>query len=116
MAEGLSPDQVYLWELEFEDGSTLRQGERGLNPNRPPADLGRVTRVRLVPQISGRDPVEVYVPLEARPVCHKLVQRENGVRLVRLIFRIGWRVPGARYLVNVDADSGMTWESHDKRG
>lgn len=108
---------TYSYEIEFAGGSIVREGDlQGFSPNRPPARLGRPLRIRLVPNITGRQPVAVEIPEGARPVFHRLIERrmnEMG-RISNLVFRFGWAVNGARHMTCLEPESGTVYEETDQ--
>lgn len=109
---------AYRWEIEFESGQLIREGQRPLvNPNKLPAELGRPIRISLVPQLPNRQTIDVRIPIGAAPVVHKLIARGSASqRLLALTPRVGFRIGRIRSMRAVDPTTGKSWDITDEKG
>ena len=98
----------YYWELEFDcvKINELEQkrlpSERRIDPQDPPAELGPARFVRLIPQDESFPPVTIVVPLNAKPVCHRLIIQASDGLSGYVCQRIGWKVENIRSIISIN--------------
>ena len=114
-------EDPYVWELEFENGSTLDRiswsklpKDEKIDPNNPGIP---VKFVRLKVRSSGCVHAEVSVPPGLLPVVARQSERTMGVGPAQnVVFKIGYNHTGLRNMLCVAADTGKVSLCMDYRG
>lgn len=112
---------IYIWELEFSDGSKLNRNEwlasapkgQRMDPNYPGK---KVSYVRLLPQKDGYPPAEVHIPDGALPVVERDQHRLNGVMFFKGVFKIGFSIGSMRFMTCIEVPKIKIIQRFDTRG
>ena len=106
--------KLYLFEVEFEDGSTLLQSiELPSLTDETLRDRGQAVELRLVPQRTDLNPHSARIPKGTRPVYFRRNDIAVGVEAKGLRFCIGWVSGGDRpqqvmFCNSISAKTGAT--------
>jgi hypothetical protein len=119
-------ESYYHWELEFDLASRVvnqlneaaKPKDERVNPQRPPAELGRPTLIRIVPHRDYLEEVSMAIPTGASPVCFCLraagISTEGASVNGIVAFAVGYRIDDVRTMKVVEPTTGKVIDTKDR--
>lgn len=110
---------VFLKEIFFKSGLKRQRFDEHyeFDPQNPPASLGDVEKIKLIPVDNKSPEFEIIIPAGTKPVLTRFIDREcPSGKIVSIRYLIGWNKNGIRNYIAYDPDLNRVYLKCDTDG